>query len=145
MENQSTDYTQTIEMLNYFQDEWKYRHHLVLTLFFKLFTFNVVIDILPYVTSAFGMEFSFGNQKLLFVFPVFGIIIGIFSYHLLNSECIRLSTVGKAKYRINNLLSQQYHYEKIENTNSISLSIPKIYLTSQIIIITISLMFLYLK
>ena len=145
MGTQNSDFTQTVEMLNYFQDEWKYRHHLVLTLFFKLFTFNIVIDILPFITSAFGMEFSFNNETLLIIFPILGLVISLFGYHLLNSECVRLSAVGKAKYRIIRLLSEQFQYEKLENAPLIALSIPKIYLISQITIVIISLVFFYFK
>ena len=141
--NDQQNFEQCREMLNYFQDEWKYRDKLVWNLFFKFFTFNTVIDILPFVTSAFGLNFTFKSQTQLFIFPILGLVISLFVFILLKSECTRLSYVGKAKYRIINSLPVQFHYEQLPKTRKLANFLPSAYLIAQMIIVFMSLIIFF--
>lgn len=62
----------TLKMLDYFQNEWLYRHKHFWDISIKLFLFNLVFTMLPFISEAFGITFRL-NQFPMLTFPIFGI------------------------------------------------------------------------
>lgn len=126
-----------IKMLEYFQGEWLYRHDLFWKNGLKLFVFNLVVTMLPFITTAFGVQIQSGKYPLI-LFPILGIGIAQFNYKCMQDEAEKLSAVGNAKYRIADSLPELFQYDKYvddmqDRKKRSALSIPRYLYFFQII------------
>lgn len=126
-----------IKMLEYFQGEWLYRHELFWKNGLKLFIFNLVVTMLPFITTAFGVQIQSDKYPQI-LFPVLGIGIAKFNYKCMQDEAEKLSAVGNAKYRIADSLPKLFQYYKYvdnmqDRKKKSALSIPKYLYVFQII------------
>lgn len=99
-----------IQMLSYFQEEWRYRHQHFWKLLLLFFSFNLVITLLPFISGAFGVSWNFRSIPSV-LFPVVGMGISALSYWILREEGRKLQAVAAAKYRINRSMKVLYQYE----------------------------------
>lgn len=104
------NFTKDIEMLKYFQDEFKYRHTHFWNILIKFFMLSVTIAVLPMTSSIFGIELNDMARKMTFVFPFVAVGIAFLGRYILNGEAKRLYTVQEAKYRVSRGLEEQYQY-----------------------------------
>lgn len=107
----------TLKMLDYFQQEWLYRHQHFWTISIKLFLFNLVVIMLPFISGAFGITFDLQKIPSL-IFPLIGISLAIACYLLTKGEAKRLDEVAGVKYKINKHMDKIYQYKKYKETNS---------------------------
>ena len=106
-----------LKMLNFFQNEFYYRHKHYWSLVIKSFTFVLFVTTLPITTGVLGISVAKMPKWILYCFPVLGMIISSLSAYILCGEARRMSTVSKAKYRINrDLMDQKYQYEFFDPT-----------------------------
>ena len=98
------------QMLQYFQEEFVYRHKHFWSLAIKCFLLTVIITIVPIVSEISGIVFAELIDRFLIVFPAIGFILACGSHYLLLDEAKKMSNVNKAKYRINKLMDERYHY-----------------------------------
>lgn len=138
-----------IAMLNYYQNEFLYRHTHYWNLAIKLFIITVVITILPLTTSAFGIEFNnITDKKLLLCFPVLGLITALIGFLILRNEAKRINAVNRAKYRINReCLPIKYQYIQYENKDAKkwqTFVISNYILIAELLVIACSALFIWL-
>lgn len=134
------------QMLDYFQNEWLYRHKHYWGLVLKLNAFNFTVSLLPFITSLFGVDIKLDRFPPV-IFPVAGIVLAIVTYWIITDEAKKLSAVGKAKYRINESMDALYHYEtyvpdKNNPKNKSSFKISVFCLIFQLIVSFITILFL---
>lgn len=130
-------------MLEYFQGEWLYRHELFWKNGLKLFVFNLVVTMLPFITIAFGVQIQSDKYPQI-LFPILGIGIAAFNYKCMQDEAEKLSAVGNAKYRIADSLPKLFQYYKYvddmqDRKKKSSLSIQKYLYVFQIIICMVTI------
>ncbi len=117
--NYNKDISNTIEMLNYYQNEFMYRHTHYWHITIKLFLLTIVVSLLPLSTTILGIELKdISNKNILLCFPILGFIISLLSFLIIREESKRMNAVNKAKYRINRTLPSKYQYEFYENKQS---------------------------
>lgn len=104
-------------MLDYFQQEWLYRHQHFWNVSIKLFLFNIVLTMLPFISGAFGITFDLKQIPVL-IFPIIGFLLAIVCYFITKGEAKRLDEVGGVKYKINRQMNILYQYNKYHKTNS---------------------------
>lgn len=109
LQNPKNSWDMDIAMLNYFQNEWIYRHTHFWKIAIKLFLFNSIVTILPYVSTAFGVAIHVDNFNP-YLFPILGFIITFVTFYILNDESKKLTAVGQTKYRINGAMEEKYRY-----------------------------------
>ncbi len=138
----------TFRMLDYFQQEWKYRHQFFWSILIKLFLLNLFVTMLPFVVEAFGVTVDV-SQFPAYIFPAIGALLAIVCYVITQREANRLSAVGEAKYKINMNMDRLYQYKDINNNgeaiggkNRMANSLPKLILCFQILISVIELIIL---
>jgi hypothetical protein len=105
-----------VKILNYYQDEWKFSQTHFWNLAIKMFTLNLIITILPFVSSVGGMVMV--NQIPPYVFLIAAIIISLTELFILLAEGIRHIDIGEARMRINNMLPSSYRYYENEKKKS---------------------------
>lgn len=111
LKNYSSTFKQDIEMLNYFQNEFMYRHTHYWNILIKFFLLTIIITILPVTSEVLGVVLDNIPQKSLLIFPALGLIVAIFSSFILLDEAKKLQAVNEAKYRINRQnMAKKYHY-----------------------------------
>ena len=97
----------TFRMLDYYQNEWMYRHKHFWNLLTKLFVLNLFIAVLPFMSNAFNIKFE--NLEILkFIFPMAAIVITSVSAYALFIEANRMSAVGGKKYENNKNMDKLY-------------------------------------
>ena len=106
-------YEHTYEMLLYYQDEFMHRHTHFWSTLKSLFLINVIVTMLPYISSVFDVELA-KDQLPLFIFPVVGALMAVGCLFLLLGEAKRLSLVGKNKYELMKLLPEEYRYRTMK-------------------------------
>ncbi|MBE6844657.1 MAG: hypothetical protein E7508_02930 [Ruminococcus sp.] len=147
--NNNSDLTEhDIQMLNYFQNEFLYRHTHYWSIAIKLFITTVVITILPLTTSVFGIELSnITDKKLILCFPVLGLITALISFLILRNEAQRINAVNRAKYRINKeCLPSKYqyiYYEEKDPKKWQTFVISNCILIAELLIIACSALFIW--
>ncbi len=100
----------TLRMLDYYQNEWLYRHKHFWNLLIKLFVFNLFIAVLPFISNVYEIEFE--NLEILkFIFPIAAFVITGASTYALFIEADRMSLVGAKKYEINRYMDKLYQYK----------------------------------
>ena len=148
-DNNGSDLTEhDIQMLNYFQNEFLYRHTHYWSIAIKLFITTVVITILPLTTSVLGVEFNnITDKKLLLCFPALGLITALISFLILRNEAQRINAVNRAKYRINKkCLPSKYqyiYYEKKDPKKWQTFVISNCILIAELLIIACSALFIW--
>ena len=105
--NFETDY----KMLLYFQDEYKYRHKHFWSTIKMFFILNIAISLLPFISGIINLEINFVKFPI-YIFPIVGVCIAIVSFVFLMSEVKTFNLVAQKKYKINELLSEKYHYKR---------------------------------
>lgn len=103
-------FNQTMELMKYYQDEFKMRQKHFWDLLIKLFTLDTVVSLMPFVKAIAGIQLADSLSHALYIFPIVGILIAAFSGLLLNAEARRLSAVNQAKYRQNEELPERCRY-----------------------------------
>lgn len=111
MNNDINEIQQDFEALKYFQDEFQYRHKHFWNVMIKLFVLDVVILLLPFSTEILGISLAPIKPEYIACFPIFGALIAILTFIILNDEAKKISAVNQAKYRISRGLPEKYHYE----------------------------------
>lgn len=137
----------TLKMLDYFQQEWVYRHQHFWNLTIKLFTLNIIITMLPFISEAFGITFRVQLFPSM-IFPIIGLILAFISCYITEQEATRLSAVGRAKYDIINQMDKLYQYHMFEKKDSkkwMAPTIPKLILVFQVFISIGELLLIYIK
>lgn len=99
-----------LKMLNYFQNEFYYRHKHYWNLTIKACAFSMSVSTLPLTTGVFGFSTESLPVWLLYYFPAFGLIVALFSAYMLYGEAKRMTAVNDAKRRINAHMEELYHY-----------------------------------
>lgn len=108
----SDTFENDFKVLNFFQDEFYYRHKHYWSLLIKSFTFVLLITTLPITTGVLGFSVLEMPKWILCCFPILGIIISSLSTYVLCGEARRMNAVNNAKYRINKyLMDKKYQYE----------------------------------
>jgi len=107
--NEDLTYENTYQMLLYYQDEYMHRHNHFWATLKSLFLINVIITMLPYISSVFDVELA-KDRLPLFIFPVVGALMAVAFLLLLLGEARRLSLVGGKKYELMKLLPEEYRY-----------------------------------
>ncbi len=108
----TADIDEIVKMLNYYQDEWKFRQTHFWNLAIRMFTLNLIITMLPFVNSIGGMVMI--NRIPPYAFLIAAIIISLIELFILLAEGIRHIDVGKTKTRINGMLPAPYRYYENE-------------------------------
>ena len=110
--NYDATFEHDFQMLNYFQEEFKYRHQHYWEILIKLFTFTIGVTVLPVISGVFGLNLSSVPRSFLICFPGIGAMLSLFSFFILYDKAKKLSAIGHAKYRVNvMLMDPKYHYE----------------------------------
>lgn len=104
------EFYKDLEMLKYFQDEYKFRHAHFWGLAIKLLIMETIILFLPITSSVLGIELKEIRQKEALLFPIFGVFIAILTFKILHKEAKNINAVGTVKYRINKEMDKKYHY-----------------------------------
>lgn len=99
----------SVRMLEYFQQEWQYRHSHFWNICIKLFILNIIVTMLPFTSEIFGIIISVNSIPSI-IFSITGCIISILALVIMNDESKKLMAVGKVKYRINNQMNDLYKY-----------------------------------
>ena len=108
-QEQDENFENNYKMLLYFQDEYKYRHKHFWSTLKMFFILNIVISLLPFISSI--LDFKINIPKFTFcIFPIVGIFMAIVSFIFLKSEAEKFSLIKQKKYCINKLLDDKYHY-----------------------------------
>jgi heme/copper-type cytochrome/quinol oxidase subunit 4 len=144
MNNDINEIQQDFEVLKYFQDEFQYRHKHFWNVMIKLFVLDVVILLLPFSTEIFGISLAPIKPEYIVCFPVFGALIAILTFIILNDEAKKISAVNKAKYRIARGLPEKYHYENYagnmdDKRKQLAFSLTKFVLAVELIMVIIVL------
>ena len=105
-----------IQMLQYFQDEFMYRHKHFWQLLTKLFILTIVVTIAPITTQVAGVIFNDSIKSFSLCFPVLGLILASLGFHILQSEAKRMHAVNDAKKRINKKIGKRYRYETFDKS-----------------------------
>lgn len=103
-------FEQDLEMLKYFQDEFKFRQEHYWDILIKLFIFTITITILPIASEVFGIKLNEIDPRFLVCFPALGLVVAFFGFFLISKEAKKMSAVNHAKYRINRGMDSKYHY-----------------------------------
>lgn len=127
-------FNKDIKMLEYFQDEFKYRHRLFWSLLVKLFLLDITVIMLPFASKIFGISLKEIVTPYILIFPIFGIIVALFTNILLSSEAIRLKAVNNVKYQINSSMPSKYQYNLDDDKNNISGCAIKAVFASEIVL-----------
>ena len=114
--NEPTINESTYKMLQYFQDEWKYRHVHIWNILKIFFVVNIAVTLFPFFTGIIDLETKAFYIPSI-IFPIAGLVIAIFTFIILNSEVKRLQAVDIAKYRIANMLPEEYRYHNYVTNN----------------------------
>lgn len=104
------DFDRDYQMLNYFQDEFLYRHKHFWNFGVKSFLLTMTITIIPIANEIFGLTFSDMISSFLLVFPAIGMTLAIGSFFIMLDECKKMEAVNAAKYRINRNMDEKYQY-----------------------------------
>ena len=99
-----------LSVMQYYQEEFLYRHQHYWNVLVKLFIFDVIIVVLPITTEAMGFALSDDSKKVAIIFPFVGIAIAFLTKIILEDEAKKISAVNKAKYEINATLPELYRY-----------------------------------
>lgn len=75
-------------------------------------------------------------------FPIFGALVAILTYVILNDEAKKISAVNKAKYRISRELPEKYHYENYvgnmdDKRKQLAFSLTKYILMVELIMVVV--------
>lgn len=108
-------FDQTMELMKYYQDEFKMRQKHFWELLIKLFTLDTIVALLPFAKAIAGIELTDSLNHALFIFPIVGILIAFFSLALLRAEAKRITYVNRAKYRQNEKLPEDCQYKIFED------------------------------
>ena len=126
-------------MLQYFQEEFQYRHKHFWNILILLFVLCVVIIILPIAPEVMGIKIQeLSNiQKLLF--PVLGMVVAGLSFVILKDEAKKIGAVNEAKYRINSKMAEEYRYvnyvgDMADKKKKLSLSLPVYVLIAELLL-----------
>ena len=111
MENHDS-FEQDLKMLQYFQNEFEYRHKHYWHILERFFLVFIVIVTLPILKGVFGIEFT-GEKvgNVLYLFPLIAIFVAIIQFLVLIDEAKKLNAVNRAKYRLNKKhMDERYRY-----------------------------------
>lgn len=108
-------FNQTMELMKYYQDEFKMRQKHFWELLIKLFTLDTIVSLLPFAKAIAGIELTDSLSHALYIFPIVGIMIAVLSGLLLHAEAKRISYVNRAKYRQNEKLPEDCKYKVFDN------------------------------
>lgn len=141
-EDNISEIQQDFEALKYFQDEFQYRHKHFWNVMIKLFVLDVVILLLPFSTEIFGISLAPIKPEYIVCFPIFGALVAILTYVILNDEAKKISAVNKAKYRISRELPEKYHYENYvgnmdDKRKQLAFSLTKYILMVELIMVVV--------
>lgn len=108
----NADIDEIVKILNYYQDEWKFRQTHFWNLAIKMFTLNLIITMLPFVSSIGGMAII--SRIPPYAFLIAAIIISLIELFVLLAEGIRHIDISQTRSRINNMLPAPYRYYENE-------------------------------
>lgn len=105
-----------LEVLKYFQDEFKFRCTHFWNISIKMFLLIVAVSVLPLFNSFWGMVLGdLPNPKWTLIFPILAILITILSIVILWQEEKRLQYTKDMKYDIKNKYIKSYSYDEYIN------------------------------
>lgn len=104
------DFDRDYQMLNYFQDEFLYRHKHFWNIGMKSFLLTITVTIIPIANEIFGLTFDDMISSFLLVFPAIGMALAIGSFLIMWDECKKMEAVNASKYRINQNMDEKYQY-----------------------------------
>lgn len=108
-------FEENYKILTYYQEEYTYRHKNFWKLLTSFLIFDVVISVLPLMTEIFGISLAIENDQYKILFPIFGIVIAVFSFLVLHGEAKRIDAVGKVKYAVaRSFLPESHQYCKMK-------------------------------
>ena len=112
----------------------------------NLFILDVVILLLPFSTEIFGISLATIKPEYVVCFPIFGALIAILTFIILNDEAKKISAVNKAKYRIARELPEKYHYENYagnmeDKRKQLAFSLTKFVLAVELLMVIIVLVY----
>ena len=90
-----------IEMMKYYQDEFKYRNSHFWSLLSKLFVLYSVITLFPICSEIMGIQIRELPEWSRMILPCVGIGVATFSYIVLRNEAKKISEINNIKYKIN--------------------------------------------
>ena len=122
----SSLFEKDFQMLQYFQDEFMYRHKHFWQLLFKLFTLSIAVTIIPLTSQVFDIKFSETIKAFSYWFPFMGLLIAILGTYLLQSEAKRMSAVGSAKSTLSKKMGERYQYQYFDENAKNSSSLKDI-------------------
>ena len=108
--NISLNFERNLQMMNYYQQEYLYRHKHFWDLIVKLFILDVTVSLLPICKNIFGIEAKDISSPSLIIFSVLGTIIAIASFCILYNEARRMTSVKNAAQRIQSYLGEKNKY-----------------------------------
>lgn len=141
-EDNINEIQQDFEALKYFQDEFQYRHKHFWNVLIKLFVLDVVILLFPFSTEIFGISLVPIKPEYIVCFPIFGALVAILTYLVLNDEAKKISAVNEVKYRINRELPEKYRYKNYvgnmaDKRNQLAFSLTKYILLVELIMVIV--------
>ena len=141
-------FNNTLEIMEYYQEEFKYRHEHYWNILFKMFIFNVIIIILPITSQAMGFTLSDASTKFGVIFPILGIFIAYLTKIILEDEAKKISAVNKVKYNINKTLPKKYRYydyvpDKTDSKVQLAHNLIKIIFFIEIVLCIVVFIILY--
>ena len=107
---------------------------------------GAVIRFIGHFTEIFGISLAPIKPEYIVCFPVFGALIAILAFIILNDEAKKISAVNKAKYRIARGLPEKYHYENYagnmdDKRKQLAFSLTKFVLAVELIMVIIVLVY----
>ena len=99
-----------IEILKIYYDEFKYRHQHYWMIFFRSSAAILLLILSPFI---YGEKVKSIGNLILFL-PVFGIILSIVSYFLLDAEYRRLNAVNETMKSLRNRIGKEVEMENVK-------------------------------
>lgn len=134
----STNYTEkfnnTFQMLNYYQEEFLYRHKHFWNVLTKSVILISTITTIPITSEFLGIVVNDMVKDYMFVFPILGIILSISCFCILLDEGKKMKAISKTKLRINNELPIKYRCERYTSKCSLATILSILLLVSGIVL-----------
>ncbi len=104
-------FEQNAKMLEYFQNEFMYRHTHYWNLLIKIFILTIIVAILPLTSEALGIAVIELAVNQMLIFPMISLVIAIYGFIVLLDEAKKMRAVNNAKYRINKQMDEKHQYD----------------------------------
>lgn len=104
-------FEQDLKMLQYFQDEFEYRHKHYWSIMERFFILFIIVATLPVLKGVFGIEMNHDYVRHVMVFEVAAVAIAVIQLIVLLNEGQKIRAINCSKYDLNRKMTEaKYHY-----------------------------------